>query len=126
MTANAFLSVSLDPPLVLVSVDKRAKMHAFLLEAGHYGVSVLSEDQKVLSDHFAGRVTESIEVRFIERLGVPLLEGALAHIIARIIEAHPTGDHTLFIGAVEHLYYRDGKPLIFYAGRYRTLSDTEV
>lgn len=54
MTANAFLSVSLDPPLVLVSVDRRARMHAYLAEATRYGVSILARDQEIAARHFAG------------------------------------------------------------------------
>ncbi len=123
MTANAFLSVSLDPPLVLVSVDRRARMHGLLREAGRYGVSVLAEDQRALADHFAGRVQEGLEISFEERAGVPLLEGALAHVVARVVEAHPAGDHTLFLGEVEHLHHREGLPLLFYAGRYGRMAE---
>ncbi len=60
MTANAFVSVSLDPPLVLVSLDNRSYMHRILPKLGHYGVSVLAEDQERLSNHFAGRTSEGM------------------------------------------------------------------
>ncbi|KIX84726.1 flavin reductase family protein [Thermus filiformis] len=121
MTANAFLSVSLEPPLVLVSVDRKARTHGRLLEAGRYGVSVLSEEQREVSERFAGRGGEGAEVAFVERAGVPLLAGALAHVVARVVEAHPAGDHTLFLGEVEHLDYREGRPLLYYAGRYHRI-----
>jgi len=65
MTANAFVSVSLDPPLVLVSLDNRSHMHRILPTVGRYGVSVLAEDQKALSDHFAGRINQVTQVRFV-------------------------------------------------------------
>jgi len=65
MTANAFVSVSLDPPLVLVSVDNRAQMHQLLALAPRYGVSVLAEDQEMLSNHFAGRATEGLQIPFV-------------------------------------------------------------
>ncbi|WP_243095095.1 flavin reductase family protein [Thermus thalpophilus] len=123
MTANAFLSVSLDPPLVLVSVDRRARTHGLLLEAGRYGVSVLAEGQRDLSDHFAGRGVGEAQPVWREVLGVPLLEGALAHVVARVVEAHPAGDHTLFIGEVEHLGYGEGRPLLFFGGRYHGLGE---
>ena len=81
MTANAFVSVSLAPPLVLVSVDNRAYMHRVLPETKRYGVSVLAEDQEILSNHFAGRTVEGLRIRFVDRLGVPLLEGAVAYFV---------------------------------------------
>lgn len=121
MTANAFVSVSLDPPLVLVSVDNRSHMHGILAGVGRYGVSVLSEDQEVLSNHFAGRPVPGLDVRFIAYDGIPLLEGAVAHFVVQVIDAHPAGDHTLYIGRVEHFESRDDRPLLFYAGRYRQL-----
>ena len=119
MTANAFTSVSLDPPLVLVSVDHRASLQPILAGAARYGVSVLAEDQEALSNHFARRGTPGQPVRFIKRLGVPLLEGAVAYFVVQVTEAHPAGDHTLYIGRVEHFEYRDDRPLLFYSGGYR-------
>jgi flavin reductase (DIM6/NTAB) family NADH-FMN oxidoreductase RutF len=121
MTANAFVSVSLDPPLVLVSLDNRSKLHRILSGAKRYGVSVLAEDQRVLSDHFAGRTTEGVHVRFVSRVGTPLVEGAVAYFVVRVVDAHLAGDHTLYIGTVEHFESRDDKPLLFYAGRYQRL-----
>jgi flavin reductase (DIM6/NTAB) family NADH-FMN oxidoreductase RutF len=121
MTANAFVSVSLDPPLVLVSLDNRSKLHRILSGAKRYGVSVLAEDQRVLSDHFAGRTTEGVHVRFVSRVGTPLVEGAVAYFVVRVVDAHLAGDHTLYIGTVEHFESRDDKPLLFYAGRYQQL-----
>ncbi len=121
MTANAFVSVSLDPPLVLVSVDNRAHMKEVLPESGKYGVSILSDKQEDMSQHFAGMPKEGVEVPFIEHGGVPLIEGSLAHLVCEVVEEHPAGDHTLYIGRVEHLAYDDGTPLLFYTGTYRNL-----
>jgi flavin reductase (DIM6/NTAB) family NADH-FMN oxidoreductase RutF len=121
MTANAFLSVSLEPPLVLVSLDNHSHMHRILPAAGRYGISVLAEDQRALSDHFAGRLTEDVEVRFIRHTGTALLDGAVAHFIVRVEDIHSAGDHTLYIGVVEHFECRDDKPLLFYAGHYQQL-----
>jgi flavin reductase (DIM6/NTAB) family NADH-FMN oxidoreductase RutF len=121
MTANAFVSVSLNPPLVLVSLDNRSYMHRILPSVGRYGVSVLAEDQERLSNHFAGRTVEGIHLRFLMRDGIPLLEGAVARFVVRVMDAHPAGDHTLYIGRVEHFESRDDKPLLFYAGRYQNL-----
>jgi flavin reductase (DIM6/NTAB) family NADH-FMN oxidoreductase RutF len=124
MTANAFVSVSLDPPLVLVSLDNRAYMHQVLPVIGRYGVSVLAEDQQPLSNHFAGRTVEGLHVRFVRRGGVPLLEGAVAYFVVEVMDVHPAGDHTLYIGRVLHFESRESredKPLLFYAGGYRQL-----
>ena len=98
MTANAFVSVSLDPPLVLVSLDNRSNMHRILPNARRYGVSVLAEGQEALSNHFAGQPIPGVNFSFHMRQGIPLLEGAVAH-----FESH------------------DKKPLLFYAGRYQQL-----
>ena len=119
MTANAFVSVSLDPPLVLVSLDNRSKIHRVLSSAGWYGVSVLAEDQRALSEHFAGRGVGG--PRFVTRAGTPLVEGAIAFFVVRVIDIHRAGDHTLYIGAVEHYEARNDRPLLFYAGRYEQL-----
>ena len=126
MTANAFVSVSLDPPLVLVSLDNRAYMHQVLPAIGRYGVSVLAEDQQPLSDHFAGRMVEGLRLRFVRRGGVPLLEGAVAYFVVDVLDAHPAGDHTLYIGQVVHFESREDKPLLFYAGGYRQLRAEEA
>jgi flavin reductase (DIM6/NTAB) family NADH-FMN oxidoreductase RutF len=119
MTANAFVSVSIEPPLVLVSVDRRAAMHRLLPETGRYGISVLAEEQQALSNHFAGRTVEGLHVRFIDRLGVPLLEGAVAYFVVKVVDAHAAGDHTLFIAQVEHFEMGEGRPLLFYGGKYQ-------
>ena len=117
MTANSFVSISLEPPLVLVSVDVRTRMQALLARAGRYGVSVLREDQRALSDRFAGRAGEP-DVAFGWHDGVPVLDGALATLVCRVRAAHDAGDHCLHVGEVECCERRDGAPLLFHAGRY--------
>lgn len=121
MTANAFVSVSLDPPLVLVSLDNRAKMNSILPESKRYGVSILNNGQEHLSQHFAGRPKEGLDVPFEEKMGMPVLEGVLARLVCRVVDEHPAGDHTLYIGRVEYLDYSSGAPLLFYTGGYRHL-----
>lgn len=118
MTANAFLSVSLDPPLVLVSVDRRAHLHGMLGQGSRYGVSILNHTQQAHSQHFAGFGAQDLEPEFTWIGDIPLLVGALAHIVARVVDAHPAGDHTLFIGQVEHLAWWDGEPLLYFRGQY--------
>ena len=124
MTANAFLSVSLRPPLVLVSLG-RCRMSEMLPRTGRYGVSVLASDQEQFAAHFAGQRASELEPRFVWENDLPLLDGALAHVGCRVVDVHPAGDHVLWIGEVEHLYHRDGEPLLFYTGRFGTLRETE-
>jgi flavin reductase (DIM6/NTAB) family NADH-FMN oxidoreductase RutF len=126
MTANAFVSVSLDPPLVLVSLDNRSNMHKILPITRRYGISVLTESQENLSNHFAGRVIEGLQLRFVQQNGVPLLEGAVAHFVAEVIDAHPAGDHTLYIGRVEFFQAYDEKPLLFFAGQYQQMRAEKI
>ena len=124
MTANAFLSVSLRPPLVLVSLG-RCRMSEMLPRTGRYGVSVLASDQEHFAAHFAGQRTSETEPTFVWENDLPLLDGALAHVGCRVVDVHTAGDHVLWIGEVEHLYHREGEPLLFYTGRFGTLRETE-
>jgi flavin reductase (DIM6/NTAB) family NADH-FMN oxidoreductase RutF len=123
MTANAFMSVSLEPPLVLISVDHRTKMNALLHEGAHYGVSVLHEEQSGLSDRFAGRpaAPDAPPPQFQLVHGAPLVEGALAHFVARVARSYWGGDHSLFLGRVEYAHIGSGAPLLFHGGRYERL-----
>jgi flavin reductase (DIM6/NTAB) family NADH-FMN oxidoreductase RutF len=126
MTANAFTSVSLDPLLVLVCVDHRAQTHAHLHARKRFGVNVLAEDQRTISEHYAraDRNHERAEAgaRF-ERTphGTPVLRGALAYLECRLHTAQDAGDHTIFIAEVEDVVVREGKPLLYFQGKYRTL-----
>jgi flavin reductase (DIM6/NTAB) family NADH-FMN oxidoreductase RutF len=132
MTANAFVSVSLEPPLILVSVDKNASMHAVLERAEQFGVSVLSTTQRHLSDHFAGRPDAGLTVPWFEHQSrasqgqaaqnVPLLSGAVAQLVCRSHSAVDAGDHTLFIGEVQYSRYTDDDPLLYFRGQYHELS----
>jgi flavin reductase (DIM6/NTAB) family NADH-FMN oxidoreductase RutF len=126
MTANAFMSVSLRPPLVLISVDGRAKMHALLNEGKRIGISVLSENQEGLSDRFAGRSGGTApEPSFDVVRETPLVEGALAHLVARVTRSYWGGDHSLFLAFVEYAHYGQGSPLLFHGGHYEALSAPE-
>ena len=119
MTANAFMSVSLEPPLVLISVDRRTKMCALLHEGMHYGVSVLCATQAELSDRFAGR-SDQAEPRFQIVKDTPLVDGALAHFVARVEKSYWGGDHSLFLGRVEYARQNPGTPLLFHGGATRS------
>jgi flavin reductase (DIM6/NTAB) family NADH-FMN oxidoreductase RutF len=124
MTANAFLSVSLRPPLVLVSLG-RCRMGEMLPRTKRYGVSVLAHDQEHFAAHFAAQRPSPVEPEFAFEKGIPLLGGALAHLVCRVVDVHVAGDHELWIGEVEHLHERDGEPLLFYTGRFGTLREVQ-
>lgn len=121
MTANAFMSVSLQPPLIIVAVDNMATMNRMLLVGRNFGVSVLAEEQISLSNHFAGKPVEGLAIEFVRPTGTPVIEGALAHLIASVVQIHPAGDHMLYIGEVEYVAWQDTSPLLFYSGQYRQM-----
>ena len=126
LTVSSFVSLSLEPPLVGVSISRQAAMHELLREAGGFAVSLLAGGQEWLAQHFArgvppigmwhGIATE-------EGAGAaPLLAGALGSLECRLVAEHAVGDHTLFVGEVESV--RPGAsapPLVYHDGTYRSL-----
>ena len=128
MTANAFASVSLEPPLVLVCVDWRARTHDLLRHAEHFGISVLHEGQQAVAEIFAApdgqpEAMARLGIRLRRAAGgTPYVEDCLAHLICRRVAAHRAGDHTIYVGQAEQLAAGEGRPLLFYAGRYRALA----
>ena len=132
MTANAFASVSLDPLLVLVCVDHKARTHSHLQVRKRFGVNVLSEGQREISEYYA-RPTQTHEdaeqeagARF-ERTahGTPVLHDALAYLECRLHTAQDAGDHTIFIAEVEDVVVRDGEPLLYFRGAYRKIGQAK-
>lgn len=121
MTANGFLSVSLDPPLVLVSLARDSRMAALLRQTGRYGVSVLADDQQPHSQHFAGQPVPGFRPRFDEVDGIAYLSGSIGRIGCDVVEIHPAGDHLLHLGQATHLAHADRAPLVFFTGSYRAL-----
>ncbi len=131
MTANAFASVSLDPLLVLVCVDHSARTHAHLHAKKRFGINVLCENQRAISEYYAQAVSANDEAetrvgaRFERtRHGTPILHGALAYLECRLVSTQEAGDHTIFIAEVEDVVVRDGKPLLFFRGDYRSIGDS--
>src|SRR3954464_13872768 len=128
MTANAFASVSLDPMLVLVCVDHSTRTHAHLHAKKRFGVNVLCEDQRAISEYYARpeRTHEHAEEEAGARFdrtqhGTPVLHGALAYLECRLHTAQDAGDHTIFIAEVEDVVVREGNPLLFFRGKYRSI-----
>ncbi|MFF0432733.1 flavin reductase family protein [Streptomyces sp. NPDC004327] len=130
MTATAFLSVSLDPPLVLVSLRNGSRMDDVLTEVPVWAVSLLAESQRHIAGRFAmkGRVSDRLlfaDVPYTRgaHSGAPLMGGALATLECRTESRVVAGDHTLVIGRVlaTTLPSAEGSPLTYFKGRYRTL-----
>jgi 3-hydroxy-9,10-secoandrosta-1,3,5(10)-triene-9,17-dione monooxygenase reductase component len=125
MTASSVASVSLDPPLVLVSVDQGHEMHAALEAAPYFVLNVLAADQETLSRRFAGDEANRFSgVGFhSNKQGIAVLDGVLAHIECEKQSAIPAGDHTVFIGLVSGGSVTDGRPLLYYRGGYAGLRE---
>ncbi|MGH7841068.1 MAG: flavin reductase family protein [Candidatus Binataceae bacterium] len=125
LTANAFTSVSLEPPLLLISVDKKAESYPHFEDSKVFTVNFLCDDQESLSRKFAvsgGDKFKGVAYRSGAN-GVPILEGALAYMECRLYAVYDGGDHTLFLGEVTQAETREGKPLVFHRGGYKTISD---
>jgi len=130
MTANAFASVSLDPMLVLVCVDHSTRTHAHLHAKKRFGINVLCENQRAISEYYARpeRTHENAEseagARF-ERTehGTPVLHGAIAYLECLLRSTEDAGDHTIFIAEVEDVVVREGDPLLFFRGAYHRVGE---
>lgn len=125
LTANAFTSVSLEPPLLLISVDKKAESYSSFEESKVFTVNILSDSQESLSRRFAvsgGNKFDGVGYRGGAN-GAAILNDALAFIECRLYATFDGGDHTLYLGEVQEAETREGKPLLFYRGGYRALSD---
>ncbi|AZU61570.1 flavin reductase family protein [Neobacillus mesonae] len=122
MTANAFMSVSLNPKLVVISIGEKAKMLNKINESKKFAVNILADEQKEVSMMFAGQIKEKRDIEF-DRLGdLPVIKDSLANISCKVYSQHVEGDHTLFIGEVTDIVLRDGEPLAFYEGKYREIA----
>jgi flavin reductase (DIM6/NTAB) family NADH-FMN oxidoreductase RutF len=124
LTANAFTSVSLDPPLLLISVDKKAESYPCFEDSKVFTVNILSDEQESLSRKFAVSGGDKFQgVAYHSGAnGVPILDGTLAYLECKLYATYNGGDHTLFLGEIEQAETREVKPLIFYRGGYRAIS----
>lgn len=126
ITVNALSSVSLDPPLVMVALDRRRFLTPIVRAAGRYAVNILSEDQQALSDCFAGAPVLPGRDAFCGAAwhpgesGLPLVDGAIATLECTVVETFSAGDHDLFIGRVDTLANEQDHPmpLLYYRRRY--------
>jgi flavin reductase (DIM6/NTAB) family NADH-FMN oxidoreductase RutF len=124
MTANSLTSVSLDPLLILICVDQKARLLGYLKSQRRFGVNILRSTQQPLSEFFALPEQDPAEesrlnVRFRRTpSGIPLLEDALAHLACNVAAQYMSGDHTIIVGEVESLEAHEGHPLVHHLGQY--------
>jgi 3-hydroxy-9,10-secoandrosta-1,3,5(10)-triene-9,17-dione monooxygenase reductase component len=134
ITVNALSSVSLDPALVMVALDRRRFLTPIVRAAGRYAVCVLSEEQQALSDCFAGAPVTPGRPDFCGAVwhpgptGLPLLDGAIATLECTVVETFSAGDHDLFIGRVDSLINEQEHPmpLLYYRRRYLRIERAEA
>jgi len=130
MTANAIASISVDPPIMMASIARRAETHGAIIGSHAFAISVLSRDQRAVADCFAQPTTADKLKRFCDaewheaETGSPILEGALAYFDCRLTARHDGGDHTVFLGEIVAAGFReDAEPLLWYASAYREMAE---
>jgi flavin reductase (DIM6/NTAB) family NADH-FMN oxidoreductase RutF len=129
LTATAFSSVSLQPPLCLVCIAKRARAHGPLVTNGCFVINILSAEQKALSMRFSAPIADrfaGVSWRPGDVTRCPVLSGALACIECMVAEVHSGGDHDIFLGRVASVQAREGMPLVYWRGGYSSLPAPEL
>jgi flavin reductase ActVB len=123
LTASSFTSVSLEPPLVLFCLAHNSTSKPAFEATDGFVIHILSEGQRALSGQFAQQGGDKFAgVAWQAGLrGMPLLDGALAHLECRIAQVHSGGDHLIVVGEVERIQVREEKPLVYYRGAYHSL-----
>ena len=125
LTANAVASLSLDPPLVLVAVDKKAHSMEFLKANHCFAINILTLEQEAISRRFATpgpKDFHDLPVQTAET-GAPILADCLAYLDCRVVEVLHGGDHEIFIGQIVAGELHEGQPLLYFSGKYRRLAD---
>ena len=121
ITVSSFVSVSLDPPSVLICINRAARSYLYIASSKIFCVNVLSGDQRRWAEHFAGKTRErqfeGIPYRS-DVTGAPVLEGAIAHFDCEVLEEHHSGSHSIFIGRVVSCTARPGTPLGYFNGDF--------
>jgi len=129
MTANAVATISIDPPILMASIARKAETHSAIIGSHAFGLSILADDQQPLAECFAQPTTATKLTRFCDaawheaETGSPILEGALAYFDCRLTQRHDGSDHTIFLGEIVAAGYRgDASPLLWYGSHYHRLA----
>ena len=127
LTVSAFCSVSLEPPLVLVCIDKSTRCHHAFGESRRYIVNFLNEGQQEVSERFATQLENKFDgIDYTSSPeGLPVLADAVAVLECRLTEAYEGGDHTIFVAEVERAIVNGGKPLLYFGGEYGSMGEGE-
>lgn len=125
MTVNAFMSVSLEPKLIAISVGENASMYEKLQQTKKFGVSFLTEDQKELSKFFAKQMEEEQEVNYLMQDEIPVLKDSLVTLSCHTRETVVAGDHMIFIAEVTEIAVSDGAPILYADGQYRSIKSID-
>ena len=125
ITVSAFCSVSLDPPLVLICVEKSTGSHHAFEQSGRFTVNILASNEGTISEHFASLIDDKFAgiKHAVDEHGIPILSGSLATLQCRLFKTLDGGDHSIFLGEVEHVIVRDAEPLVYFKGSYRTVTE---
>jgi flavin reductase (DIM6/NTAB) family NADH-FMN oxidoreductase RutF len=133
MTANAIATISVDPPILMASIARKAETHGAIIGSHGFSVNVLADDQQELAECFAQPTTAAKLLRFCDaawheaETGSPILEGALAYFDCRLSQRHDGGDHTIFLGEIVAAGYRDdAAPLIWYSSQFHRLRASDA
>ncbi len=123
ITVSAFCSVSLEPPLILVCIEKNTGSHYAFEQSKSFVINILREDQQYLSERFASFLPDKFaETKYHSGIDdLPVLEDVLANLECRLVNSHANGDHTIYVGEIERANVNDGKPLVYWESSYRNL-----
>lgn len=121
ITVNAFMSISLNPKLIAISIDEDASIYDRLQEAKSFGVSILKEEQKEIAMIFAKQIEKDREIDYFISDGIPVIKNSLATVTCRVKEKVKAGDHTIFIAEVTGLTVDEGEPVLYSGGSYRSV-----
>ena len=124
ITVSAFCSVSLEPPMVLICIEKATVSHYAFEESGVFVVNILRDSQSLASERFAAPFVDKFEeIEFDHGIGgVPILKDALASLECRLTFSYHGGDHSIFVGQVENVIVRDGDPLVYFQHEYTVIN----
>ncbi len=128
VTVSAFASISVDPPMVLICINREARSYLFISSSKIFCVNILSAEQQPLAERFSGKLRErqfDDVAHHIDKTGAAVLDGTVAHLDCEVVEEHHAGTHSVFIGRVLSCTAGGGRPLGYFGGAFRDFGLTE-